>query len=141
MRLAGFFSGGMHQILHQNYWPPRGWIVVTGLGIRRRQLRLASFSSLLVRGNQRLRNAHSDLPIVADSAWVERQEGIFIDVLREGLACCRMSFQKARLVLVNRFNQLVDQIVREIGSPDRKIIHSDGDIVLVQEAVSPSRDL
>ena len=63
---------------------------------------------------------------------MERQEGVFIRVLREGLACSRMSFQKARLVLEDRFDQLVDQIVREIGSPDREIIHSDGDIVLLQ---------
>ena len=68
---------------------------------------------------------------------MERQEGIFHHVLWEGVARCRRSFHKARLVLEGCFDQLVDQIVREIGAPDYKIRHSDGDIVLVQEAVIP----
>ena len=68
---------------------------------------------------------------------MERQEGILQDVLWNGFACRSMGFHEARLVLVHRFDELMNQIVREIGSPDRKIIHSDGDIVLVQKAVGP----
>ena len=45
-----------------------------------------------IRGNERLRNFGADLAVVADSAGMERQEGVFIRVLREGLACRRMSF-------------------------------------------------
>ena len=56
---------------------------------------------------------------------MERQEGIFIDILRDGVACRGSSRHEARLVLEVRFNQMVDQIVREVGSPDREIIHSD----------------
>jgi hypothetical protein len=51
---------------------------------------------------------------------MERQERILIYVPRDGLACGRMSFQQARLVLEDRLDQLVDQTVREIGSRDRK---------------------
>src|SRR3984893_9424264 len=94
-----------------------------------------------IRGRERLRNADADLAIIADSAGMKRQEGILHDVLWEGVACCQSSFHKAGLVLEGCFDQLVDQIVREIGSPDYKIRHSDGDIVLVQEAVSSSGDL
>ena len=49
-------------------------------------------------------------------------------------------FYKARLVLEHCFDQLVDQIIRELGSPDRKIVHSDRDIVLIEKAVSSRRN-
>ena len=44
-------------------------------------------------------NADADLTIVADRTGVEWQEGVLIHVLRESVACSRMSFHKARLVL------------------------------------------
>ena len=72
---------------------------------------------------------------------MERQEGIFHHILWDGLACCRGRFHKARLVFEDCFDELIHQVVREIGSPDRKIVHSDGDVVLVQLVVSSSRDL
>jgi hypothetical protein len=87
------------------------------------------------------RHFDADLAIVADRAGMERQECVFIHVLRQRLACDRMSLLKTRLALENCFDQLVDQFIREVGSPDPKIIHSDGDIVLIQRAVSPGRDL
>ena len=52
-----------------------------------------------------------------------------------------MSFKKARLVLEDCFDQLVDEIVGEVGSPDGEIVHSDGDTVLLQGTVGPGRDL
>src|SRR5262249_22600274 len=72
---------------------------------------------------------------------VEWQEGVLIHVLREGVACSRMSFHKARLVLEHCFDELIHQIVREIGPSDGEIIYPDGGIVLLQAAVGPSRNL
>jgi hypothetical protein len=72
---------------------------------------------------------------------MERQEGILIGVLRKGLACRRMGLHKPRLVLKDGFDQLVDQIVGEISSPDCKIVHSEGDIVLIQSDVGSRRYL
>jgi hypothetical protein len=72
---------------------------------------------------------------------MERHEGVLIRVLRKGLACSWSSFHKARLVLEDRFDELIHQIVGEIGSPDRKILYPDGDIVLFQRVVSSGHDL
>src|SRR5450830_250159 len=78
-----------------------------------------------IRGEQRIRNADANLAIVAHRSGMERHEGIFHYVLREGLACSRSSFHKARHVLENCFDQLVDQIV--IGHAGLAIV-SEGNI-------------
>jgi len=49
-----------------------------------------------------------------------------------------MRFYQAMLVPKDSFDQLVDQIIREIGSANDKIVHSDGGIVLVLECVRTS---
>src|SRR5271165_2149198 len=76
-----------------------------------------------IRGSERLRNADADLAIVADRTGVERQEGVLLRILWDGLMCRRASFHEARLVLENGFDQLVDQIIGEIGSADGEIVH------------------
>ena len=55
-----------------------------GHGQAKREFRATDPS---IRGNQRVWNADADLAIVAYRAGVERQEGIFLNVLRDGLAC------------------------------------------------------
>src|ERR1700730_4749440 len=88
-----------------------------------------------IRWDEGIRNFDANLAIVAHRARMKRHEGVLIRVLRKGLACSWTSFHKARLVFENCFDELIYQIVREIGSSDHKIIHSNGNIIDVQRAV------
>src|SRR5947209_19988631 len=67
-----------------------------------------------LRRNKRCRNCNADFPIMADRSGVERQERVLEDVLRERLPRCVMHLHQARLILMDRFHQLVNQIVRQI---------------------------
>src|SRR2546423_13100148 len=73
-------------------------------------------------GNEEIWNADTDLAVVAYGARVERQESIFVYVSRDGFACGRMIFQKSRLAFEDCFDQLVGKIIRNIGSPDSKVV-------------------
>src|SRR5437879_4894100 len=75
-----------------------------------------------IRWDESIRNFDSNLAIVADRARMERQEGIFHRILRDGLACGRSRFNKARLVLEDCFDQLVGQIFRKIRAANREIV-------------------
>src|SRR5262245_4611372 len=69
-----------------------------------------------------IRNLCANLAVIAHRPGVERQEGVLVDVLWNGLACRGMKLQKARLVLENRFDESVGKVVRQIGAPDREIV-------------------
>jgi hypothetical protein len=106
--------------------------------MQQKYLRATNSINSLGRG---IRNFDANLAIVAHRARMKRHEGVLIRVLRKGLACSWTSFHKARLVFENCFDELIYQIVREIGSSDHKIIHSNGNIIVVQRAVRSGDDL
>src|SRR5262249_30470814 len=94
----------------------------------------------LLRGDQGLRDFHADLAIIPDGAGMERQEVVFIDVLRNRLICGGMGLYKPGLIVEDDLDEVMYQIFGKIGARDRKIVHSQRDVILVEGAISGGLD-
>ena len=63
----------------------------------------------------------SDLPVVADRAGMQRQEGIALDVGGNGLRPRGIRLHHLLLVLEHRSHHVVDEVVRQLRVRHREI--------------------
>src|SRR5262245_24165712 len=63
----------------------------------------------------------SDLPVVADRAGMQRQEGIALDVGGNGLRRGGIRLHHLLLILEHRSHCVIDQVVRQLRLRDREV--------------------
>ena len=63
----------------------------------------------------------SDLPVVADRAGMQWQEGVALDVGGNGLRRSGIRLHHLLLVLEHRSHHVVDEVVRQLRMRDREV--------------------
>src|ERR1700760_3174662 len=87
------------------------------LGYRRRPVRLGSIVRALVR-LARL----SDLPVITNRPWMERQKRVAIDIGRNGSRCRGMRLHHFLMVLEHCSDHVVDEVVWQIRVCHREVV-------------------
>ena len=66
----------------------------------------------------------SDLPVVADPAGMQRQEGIALEVGRNGLRRGGVRLHHLLLILEHRSHHVIDEIVRQLRVRYGEVVRS-----------------
>ena len=78
--------------------------------------------------------------VPARRSVVERQDRVAREVGRNGLGCRRMDLHHLVVMVEDRFEDRIDEVVRQIGARDGEIVDADGLVVAPKRRIGAGRD-